>query len=245
MSIDMNAVPVLSRKQVENIAEQVLQDAERKLDVSFKPPIDIETIAEHYFGMQIIYRYLFTVYRISDLHGALLIWDKKIEVEESLSLGRTNFTIGHELGHWILHRHLAASTNPDQFALLDLNSLNKSDQRFPIICHSNDNSWGERQANWFSATLLMPAKAVRVAFKRNYSSPQVFSQSVLESFNSNYHSEGNSKSLEDIEEFWGVLSVVDQVKKSGRFSNVSDQAMRIRLQTLELITHKKVNCRIL
>ena len=77
MSIDMNAVPVLSRKQVENMAEQVLQDAGRKLDVRFNPPIDIETIAEHYFGMQIIYRYLFTVRRIPDLYGALLIWDKK------------------------------------------------------------------------------------------------------------------------------------------------------------------------
>ncbi len=245
MSIDMNAVPVLSRKQVENIAEQVLQDAGRKLDVRFKPPIDIETIAEHYFGMQIIYRYLFTVYGISDLHGALLIWDKKIEVEESLSLGRTNFTIGHELGHWFLHRHLAASTNPDQFALLDLNSMNKSDQRSPITCRNNDNSWGERQANWFSAALLMPAKAVRDAFKRNYSSPQVFSQNILNAFNPNYHSEGYSKSLEDDEEFWGVLGVVNQVKKSGRFSNVSDQAMRIRLQTLMLIKPMRVDCRIL
>ena len=123
--------------------------------------------------------------------------------------------------------------------------MNKSDQRFPIICRSNDNSWGERQANWFSAALLMPAKAVRDAFKHNYSSPQVFSQSVLEAFNPNYHSEGNSKSLEDIEEFWDVLSVVDQVKKSGRFSNVSDQAMRIRLQTLMLIKPMRVNCSIL
>ena len=245
MPIDINAVPFLRIKQVENIAEQVLQAARIELDIRFEPPIDIETIAEHYFGMQIIYRYLSTIHKKPDLHGALFIWDRKLEVEESLSLGRTNFTIGHELGHWVLHRHLAASTNPDQSSLLDLNSMNKSDQRFPIICRSNDNFWKECQANWFSAALLMPVKAVRDAFKRNYSCPKVFSKSVIEAFNLNYHSEGYSKSLEDSEEFWGVLSVVDQVKKSGNFSNVSDQALRIRLQTLGLITDKRVDHKML
>ena len=245
MSIDMNAVPVLSRKQVENLAEQVLQIAGKRLDVKFKPPIDIETLAEHYFGMQIIYRPLVAAYGIRSLHGALLIWDMKIEVDESLSFGRTNFTIGHELGHWHLHRQLASSTNPDQFALLDLNSYNRSDQHVPIICRNNDNSWGERQANWFSAALLMPTEAVLDAFKCNYRCHQVFPQSVLEACNLNYHSEGNSNSLENIEEYWNVLSIVAQVKKSGGFSNVSDQAMRIRLQTLGLIAHKIVGNRIL
>lgn len=67
------------------------------------------------------------------------------------NLGRKNFTIAHELGHYFLchnlHNNLGFCTNSD---------INQEDhhQKDPI----------EREANYFASCLLMPEEKVRNAF---------------------------------------------------------------------------------
>lgn len=68
---------------------------------------------------------------------------------------RRRFTIGHELGHWILHQD-------SQTSLFCRHGSVDPDERKgrppidPI----------EEQANWFAASLLMPAELLRVHYER-------------------------------------------------------------------------------
>lgn len=73
---------------------------------------------------------------LDGVSGALLqvVPDHYLVVVSRVNTARRRFTIAHELGHYLLHRHLAA-----QFACADLDVS-------PI----------EREANIFAADLLMP-----------------------------------------------------------------------------------------
>lgn len=120
MSIDMNAVPVLARIEVERHAEHLLLEAERALTVTLSPPIDIELVADKFLSLSIVYDNLFQRYADSGLHGGLFVPTREILVHEGLPSGRKNFTIGHEVGHWILHRHLIQGSDPNQVSLLGM-----------------------------------------------------------------------------------------------------------------------------
>ena len=236
MSIDMNNVPVMTRVQVEAEAGQLLKTASNELSMVFKPPIDLEIIAENHLGLQILYSDLAALYRSSDIHGGLHIPEKRIMVEESLADGRINFTLGHELGHWVLHRHLAQFIDPNQSTLFGAQQPKPIHRYVPTLCRTSDKSWGERQADWFSAALLMPAEAVRKAFRRCFSSPRSFKRAILDAFTAEFHIDFHAPtSFHELDEYWEVLDAVDQVKDMGKFTNVSGVAMRVRLQTLQLI----------
>ncbi len=236
MTIDMNDVPVLSRVQVETGAGMVLQSAGRELGVTIRAPVDVEMIAENHLGLQILYCDLEALYGSSDIHGGLHIPEKRIMVEETLVDGRTNFTIGHELGHWVLHRHLAQFIDPNQSILFGAQRSKPVHRYVPTVCRTSDKSWGERQADWFSAALLMPAESIRKAFQRCFSSPRRFKRSVLDAFTAEFHTDSDGPiSIHELDDYWEVLDVVNQVRDIGGFSNVSGAALRVRLQTLKLI----------
>lgn len=72
------------------------------------------------------------------------IAEKKIYINESradelvANVGLKNFTIAHELGHWVLHRNLTGERTTQT----------------------------EREADWFATFLLMPEKWVREEFSK-------------------------------------------------------------------------------
>jgi Zn-dependent peptidase ImmA (M78 family) len=92
--------------------------------------------------------------------GALLPWEKTILLNESFfgssdqaPSGMENFTIAHEIGHWILHVNHSCL---EQIPLFDLN-------KEQIICRDGDKDVKEHTANRFAARILMPKQMLMEA----------------------------------------------------------------------------------
>ena len=91
--------------------------------------------------------------------------------------GRARFTLGHEIGHWVLHRKLflarratldlfvSANAPDDDFALV---GLNKS--VFPGSCRPGTVAREEWQANRFAISILKTIDAARYCFAARSSS---------------------------------------------------------------------------
>ncbi len=127
----------MSRK-IEQLVNLILRD--EKIS---SPPINAESLAEFYFGLD------FDCDKLSDnTAAALSVAEKKIYMNElfadkfAANVGFKNFTVAHELGHWVLHRNLP--------------------QR-----HSREI---EREAEKFAVYLLMPETFVREEFAKLNSS---------------------------------------------------------------------------
>ncbi|MBC8466071.1 ImmA/IrrE family metallo-endopeptidase [bacterium] len=234
MSYDLNNVPHLSRLQVDHTASRILKEAEHELGEKFRPPIDPGIIAENFLGLKLLYCDMIGEFKVADLNGGLIITEKKVLIEESQVEVRANFTIGHEIGHWVLHRDLIEIPNPNQSAFF---SDSENDSSSPMLCRaSSSKAWGERQADWFSASLLMPGQFVLEAFNKVSKSPFSVKRKTLESFIPGEPARTRNKNgLQDLDEEWQIIGLVDDVKKAGNFENVSSEALRIRLQQLKLI----------
>ena len=128
----------LKVKQISSIVEKLWSD------YSLQPGFDIENLVKSH-GID------YKVMRFKDnISGLFMIHEDKkfICVNESESFERQRFSAGHELGHFYLHK-----TNPL--------SVFKSEVMF---FRDEDSSKGsvkeEVEANYFSASLLMPAFSI-------------------------------------------------------------------------------------
>lgn len=126
------------RRNLEQLVNRIIQEVKIS-----SPPINAESLAEFYFGLD------FDCDILSDDTAAMLsVVERKIYMNElfadkfAANEGFKNFTIAHELGHWILHR-------------------NSSRTRSPKI---------EREAELFAVYLLMPETFVRNEFAKLNSS---------------------------------------------------------------------------
>jgi Zn-dependent peptidase ImmA (M78 family) len=126
---------IIRRKKIESLVAELL--AENRIK---EAPVKVDKIAKAK-GLRIVYDSL-----EGDLSG-FLYRDKKqavIGVNTHHHPVRQNFTIGHELGHYLLH---------DQEQL-------HVDHEFRVRLRSDVSSQGtdlaEREANLFAASLLMP-----------------------------------------------------------------------------------------
>lgn len=101
-------------------------------------PVPVTAIAEDLLGLAVHTAAL-------PVSGLLIVARRQIWIERSDTEERRRFTVAHEIGHWVCHRHGA-----------------------PAVCHlepgaSAPHDLREREANVFAAELLMPAEAVRAA----------------------------------------------------------------------------------
>lgn len=136
---------------IESIVEKILAEA----DIS-SPPVKVDSIAEFICGLEFEWRNLDECSKDSEVLAAIVIQDETIYMNESKeyelmnNLGRRNFTIAHELGHWFLHKDLAQEKLPGFEGKV-------------LICRGINNKIDnyERQANLFATYLLMPEKFLR------------------------------------------------------------------------------------
>ena len=120
----------MNQKNIEQLANRILQ-AEK----FSKPPIIAEQLAEFYFDLEIEW----TSLQNDNVAAALSVSEKKIYVNELITnVGLKNFTIAHEIGHWVLHKDLIGQHSPQM----------------------------EREADKFATYLLMPEKIVREEFSK-------------------------------------------------------------------------------
>jgi len=161
---DKNGIPIISRTDIEYWAEKFLtyfddtcferpqatplasicQRLKDDFDVKFVFSIDLGNSPEGY-------RY----------RGRFHIPSQTIFIDKSLEWNdpRYNFTLAHEIAHFVMHRKIDASILGKDKEITDTN-------RQLILDHvqsDNPRDWIEWQANKFASSLLLPRQTVPIA----------------------------------------------------------------------------------
>lgn len=211
----------------------LLADYERTHGPVAEPPVPIDEILELHLGLQLEFGELSERLGRPGVLGALFASERCVAIDGHLDPnthphveGRYRFTLAHEVGHWILHRHLPGVT------LVELATEH--------VSHEQRNRMRQRievQANLFASCLLMPRAMVRQVWREvrgndnlfcidglDERSPYAVMRALLRSVLSPYDDRGPDDVL--LEHFSRPFAA--------RFL-VSAEAMRIRLEQLELV----------
>ena len=137
-------------------------------------PFPFENVLKHHEDLKIYYTVL-----EDDVSGAILFKDDEysILINTNKPVVRQNFTIGHELGHYFMHR----DDLQRQSAIIDGDDSLDGQK----ILYRRDDEGSKRleiEANNFAASLLMPADLVRRAWQATQSVEEcarIFSVSVV------------------------------------------------------------------
>jgi Zn-dependent peptidase ImmA (M78 family) len=215
-------VPYIQKGKIADIATRVMISYQAKLGHLVKPPIPAEDIIERLLNVKLNYIDFEEKLGIDGVLGATYVHKRMICINENLlndkSEGRLAFTCSHEIGHWVLHRKFIHSAD------------NSGQEKKTIICRTENARLPiEWQADYFASCLLMPEEYVKDAYYRTFGPDPI----VL--YNVNSHYEG-PLCFDPCTTNWHLIALA--VNKSGKFSNVSKQAMIIRLQELGLVVNK-------
>ena len=206
MSFDLNDIPKLSDTDIEQVANDLLNDYENNSQWTLQCPIPVERIAEKHLG----YHIEITdddIYKDAEILGGINFSDKVIQINGSIENhdGRYSFTIAHELGHHCLHKEL--------FQKLGI----EPDAHTNMCRETGEKPLAEQQADTFAAYLLMPSKFVKKAYIKAFGD----TNEVFDIGYKKRHMLG---------------SIASRVIESGAFDNVSLTAMTNRLIGMGLIT---------
>lgn len=150
----------IPKDELEVLAEELCSSYFRTQGKPAAPPMPIDEIVE--FDLQLNPPIVDDLHWIADakkmrkdaILGALDVGEKQIYISESVEdhPGRYRFTLAHEVGHWVLHRHLYYRDR-SQTSLF-------GEKPIPDIVCRSDQSQDPReyQANRFAASLLMPRR---------------------------------------------------------------------------------------
>lgn len=259
-------VPWLSKKSIAAAADGVIAGYEAKVKRRVQPPIPVENIIERGLELRLGFADLRKNLKLDDVLGATFVKKKMICVDQSLAEyqneGRLCFTFAHETGHWVLHRKLVdqacrtgvmrAATRlrpnkpestghvefvsdldrtkrPDGFGVVSPNDFKQYRGGF-IFCRIRDAKEPiEWQADYFASCLLMPEGAVRDAFRQFFGSRPLILYNVKSAYS-------GPVCFDPCVETWPRIA--GAVRNAGGFSNVSRQAMIIRLQDLGLVKNE-------
>lgn len=226
MAFGKARVPYLRDWVVEEHAELLLKEWV-EANGAVEIPVCPEDLIELHLGL---------TYEVEDLHerfgvpnvlGAIWFSERTIRIDTTLDphehppmLGRYNFTLAHEIGHWRLHRdHLRK--DPTASALFEENG----DPAF--VCRDGTKAREEWQADYFASCLLMPRKQLWEAWTQWRGSDAPVALTELEVPTCFGDRCANERVA--MERFCKPLA--DQF-------GVSAQAMRIRLDVLKLLVRE-------
>ena len=156
-------VPWISKEKINHRALSLLDDYRGMTGYTVAPPIPVENIIEQHLNVKIGFIDFESHLGLEDVLGATYVQDRLICINEKLlddrSEGRLSFTLAHETGHWMLHRHLIKPVK------------DKHPENNTIFCRSvNAGLPLEWQADYFASCLLMPETHVRNAFAEIFGS---------------------------------------------------------------------------
>ena len=145
--------PYLSYRRIEFEAQRLLCQYSREHAPITEPPIPIEEILERHLNLYLAICDLREVVGFDDVLGALCVERREVMVDQSLDPdefpeleGRFRFTLGHEIGHWQLHRNIYEHRDSDEPPFVS--RVSEANRRI------------ERQADYFAASVLMPRSFV-------------------------------------------------------------------------------------
>jgi len=215
-------VPWLTKKSIAAAATGVISDYEAKIKHRVQRPIPVENIIERGLNLRLAFADLRKRLQLDDVLGATYVKKEMICVDRSLAEnqneGRLCFTFAHETGHWVLHRRLvdqACRTGSGSGLIF----CRIKDAKKPI----------EWQADYFASCMLLPEETVRDAFCKCFGSGPLILYNVKSAYS-------GPVCFDPCVETWPKIA--DAVKETGSFSNVSRQAMIIRLQDLGLVINE-------
>lgn len=215
------SVPFLSDAQLDSAARELLGMYAKWQGAPAKPPIDVDNIVEGVLGLDFGITDLKQLLGIDDVLGATWFDHKRVRIDASLEgvEGRFAFTVAHELGHWQLHRpHYLLDKSG-----LGLFTSTPGGSAVPaVVCRNSKKDRAEHQADGFASRLLMPRGAILDTVKE-LCGPRPPAWSGLKK-----HLDARTVDPR-LRTF--ASSVIDQ----GNFSNVSNEAMRIRLVQLGVV----------
>lgn len=215
-------IPWLPKHKIARHAAMLLDEYEDIVGEKVHPPIPVESIIERGLRLGLGFVDLRAELDMDDVLGATYINQRRICVDNSLldcpSEGRLCFTFAHETGHWVLHRSL-------------INTACRSyHQNGMIFCRIKDAQKAiEWQADYFASCLLMPEEAVRRAFYSIYGPEPLVLYNTKSAFR-------GPLGFDPCVENWPLIAA--NIKEAGNFTNVSKQAMIIRLQELNLVKNE-------
>ncbi len=150
-------VPFLAAEALDDAVSGFLREYAQWKGSVPRPPIDVDEVVEGFLDLDFALADLRKLLGVSDVLGATWFEERKVRVDQSLEgkEGRLSFTLGHEVGHWVLHRPIWESLRSNR-------SLFEGDTGPAIICRSSQRKVpAESQADQFSVRLLMPESDVR------------------------------------------------------------------------------------
>lgn len=224
-------VPRLSERAIEAEAIFVLDRYAKTIAPILRPPVPVDDIPELVFKVRMEFDDLRKMLGRGDVIGATWFERHEIFIDQSLDptdhprkRGRYRFTVGHEIGHWVLHRRYV----PDRAAQADLFEGRPAEPS--ILCReANKREPAEWQADRFASYLLMPLDLVLSAWRERYGQfgPWLYDLQKYRAAVVN-----------------GIVGSYDEVAKimmnhiatdfASKFE-VSTEAMRIRLESLGLL----------
>lgn len=223
------AIPFLTRDHIESEAERLLAGYGERFGLVSAPPVPADEILNTYLKVTLDFDDLPRLLRLdSDVFGATWIELNQVIIDQSLDpfdhperIGRYNFTVGHETGHWQLHRPYFLK-NPNQQLLFQQPDMPT------VVCRSSEAKEPiEWQADYFSSCLLMPKQMLREAWHVRYGSQCMRLAGLRE--RDSYTSRHTESEDLIIERF---------VKPLASDFAVSATAMRIRAENIGLVVRE-------
>ncbi len=159
-------VPYLHERQIEREADLLLAEYAEIIEPVLEPPVPIEELVGTVLQLRHQFFDLRSLFPFADVHGAIWFEEALIGVDFNLNpdsfprrRGRYHFTLAHEIGHWRLHRQHYIK-NPAERRLFD-DGTRKPD----VVCRSSERKKPvEWQADTFAALVLMPRKLLHAAW---------------------------------------------------------------------------------
>jgi Zn-dependent peptidase ImmA (M78 family) len=229
--LDSNGIPILSRAEIELRAERFLGffDEECLKEPLSTPLRDMSRRLQDEFGLRFVFNaQLGKSPEGYGYRGRFHIRSRTILVDQSLPPGepRFNFTLAHEMAHFVLHR------NVKQSVLTTEKDLEISDTaRDLVLDHlesDNPRTWLEWQANKFASSLLLP----------RFTTPKGVIQKQRElGIIRNVGTIFLDRQRRNYQDFREILRHLERV------FNVSQAAIRIRLRELNLLIETELDDR--
>ncbi|WP_432404857.1 ImmA/IrrE family metallo-endopeptidase [Wukongibacter sp. M2B1] len=178
-------IPRLSKEQIDKRATEFVYSIEKNLPLKPKP-VPIEEIIECELQLDLDYKNIDKDKNTLGLttfdHGFIEVYNKDCDTLQTIEVikgtiiiesdlvdderltGRYRFTCAHEVGHWILHRHLFESDtclfeNSDRDEKNIVRCLNRNIENIFSYYNSKiktDYDWLEWQADYFAGAILLP-----------------------------------------------------------------------------------------
>lgn len=216
-------VPWISKREISDKAMSLIEDFQARAGYRITPPIPVDGIVERSLGLAVPCMDLSKVFGGRNVLGTTYAESRLVLINERLfehsSEGRLVFTCAHEAGHWVLHWPYVERQNGD------------GPQKEAMVC-TTDNAKEpiEWQADYFASCLLMPEREIKEAFQR------VCCPDPLVIRHAKRFTKAGCPCGEPFLEQWPYIAA--SMCEAGGFSNVSRQAMIIRLQDLGLVVNK-------